>query len=222
MFHVLAACAFLFCSALAAAEPDVKPLLTNPGKVLFSDDLGELPVNPQSRMGKWEVKHGILVGSERPLDKHGAVLRRPKWTFHHAAIEVSFRLDGANGLDLGLINANGRIASVRVTGTSMQLSRSLTGGDRSEVLDTVPLKLQVGAWHTLLLETQGNEIVASIDGEQAVFGAHERIDVDKTCVRLTVSGESVAFKNLRVREAMPSDTWEATKAKLLDARKAAK
>ena len=91
-----------------------------------------------------------------------------------------------------------------------------------ELLDTVPLKLEAGTWHTLLLEMQGREVVASIDGRQVAFGADEGLDVDKTSVQLRVGGESVAFKDLRVREAMPDDAWEATKARLLAARKAAK
>ena len=87
------------------------------------------------------------------------------------------------------------------------------------MLDKVPLKLEAGAWYTLLLEMQGKDVVASIDGQQTAFGTGERIDVDKTSVQLRIRGESVALKNLRVWEATPSDTWEATRAKLLDARK---
>ena len=70
-----------------------------------------------------------------------------------------------------------------------------------EVLDTMPLKLEPGVWHTLLLEMQGKEVVASIDGKQTVFGAGERIDVDKTSVQFRMGGESAALKNLRVRES---------------------
>jgi hypothetical protein len=99
------------------------------------------------------------------------------------------------------------------------LSRSLGGGDKLEVLDKVPLNLEPGTWHTLLMEMQGAEVVVSIDGKHVAFGAGERIDVDKTSVQLRVGGESVAFKNLRVWEATRAATWEATKAKLLEGRK---
>jgi hypothetical protein len=69
---------------------------------------------------------------------------------------------------------------------------------------------------------QGKEVVASIDGREVAFGAGERIDVDKTSVQLRVGGQSAAFKDLRVREATPSGTWEATRARLREARKAPK
>lgn len=232
MFRVLAVCALLFCSALGADEPppDAKPLLTKPDKVLFSEDFSDVPHERDKKnktrggwmsgKGRWEMKDGALVGAEKPEEKHGAMLTKPRLAFHNAVVQVSFRLDGARAFTLDANSqAMGRIIAVTVTSTSFKLARSLEGGDKMEVLDTAPLKLESGAWHTLLLEMQGKEVVASIDGKENVFGAGERIDVDKTSVQLRVGGESAAFKDLRVREATPSDTWEATKAKLLDARK---
>jgi hypothetical protein len=232
MFRVLAVCAFLFCSALGADEPlpDAKPLLTKPGRLLFREDFNEVPHERdkksktrggwQSGKGKWEIKDGVLVGAEKLEEHHGAMLTKPRLAFHNAVIQVSFRLDGARAFTLDANSqAMGRIIAATVTSTSLKLARSLEGGDRMEVLDTVPLNLEAGAWHTLLLEMQGNEVVAGIDGKAVAFGAGERIDVDKTSVQLRVGGESAAFKDLRVFEAMPSDTWDATRVNLLDARK---
>lgn len=234
MFRVLAVCAFLVCPALGAGEaaPDVKPLLTKPGKLLFSEDLKQVPHERdrenkvrrggwQSGKGKWEIKDGVLVGAERAEDKHGAMLTKPGLPFHNAEVQVSFRLDGAKQITLDANSqALGRIIAASISSTELSLSRSTGGGDKMEVLDKLALKLDAGTWHTLLLEMQGNDVVASIDGKQVAFGSGERIDVDKTSVQLRVSGESVAFKNLRVWETTPSDTWEATKAKLLKERQA--
>jgi hypothetical protein len=115
--------------------------------------------------------------------------------------------------------AIGRILAVTVTNTSFKLQRSVGGGDRMEVLDTVPLKLEAGTWYTLLLEMQGREVVASINGKHVALGSGEGIDVDKTSVQFRVGGESAALKELRIWETSPNDRWEATKAKLLEARK---
>jgi hypothetical protein len=216
-----------------AKEPpsNARPLLTKPGKLLFSEDLREVPhVRDkrnktgrgawQSGLGRWEIKDGVLVGAEKAEDKHGAMLTKPGLPFHNAAVQVAFRVDGAKAFTLDANSFKmGRIIAVSITSTSLKLQRSVGGGDRMEVLDTVPLKLDRGIWHTLLLEIQGNEVVAGIDGKDVVFGAGERIDVDKTSVQFRVGGESAAFKNLRVWETTPSDTWEATKAKLLEARR---
>lgn len=233
MKYLLPLCLLLTLLTAARAQ-DVRPLLTKPGMLLFSEDLNEVPHerdkrnkirrgNWQSGKGKWEIKDGVLVGAEILEEKHGAMLTKPGLAFHNAAVEVSFRLDGARAFTLDANSfALGRIIAVTVTSTSLKLVRSLEGGDRMDVLDTVPLTLEPGTWHTLLLEMQGREVAASIDGKDVAFGAGERIDVDKTSVQLRVGGESAAFKNLRVWEAAPADTWEATRAKLLDARKANK
>jgi hypothetical protein len=236
MFRVLAICAFLVCPAFGADEPlpDAKPLLTKPGKLLFSEDFKEVPHERdrankvrrgewQSGKGKWEMKDGVLVGAEKPEENHGAMLTKPGLAFHNAAIQVSFRLDGAKRITLDANSqALGRIIAVSISSTELSLSRSIGGGDKMEVLDKVPLKLEPGTWYVLLLEMHGGDVVASIDGKHAAFGAGERIDVDKTSVQLRVGGESVAFKNLRVWEATPADTWEATKAKLLKEHQGAK
>src|SRR5204863_1089566 len=197
MIRVLTAVAFLCCSAVSAAEPspDVKPLLTTPGKLLFSEDLREVPHERdkqnktkrgwQSGKGKWEIKDGVLVGAEKPEEHHGGMLTKPRLAFHDATVQVSFRLDGATGITLDANSqALGRIIAASVSSTELTLARSLAGGDKLEVLDKVPLKLEPGTWHTLLLELQGADVVASIDGTQVVFGSGERIDVDKTSVQL--------------------------------------
>jgi hypothetical protein len=233
MFRILTASAFLFCSTLGADDPspDVRPLLTKPGKLLFSEDLNEAPHERdkqnqvrrggwQSGKGKWEIKDGVLVGAEKPEENHGAMLTKPGLAFHNAVVQVSFRLDGAKRITLDANSqALGRIIAASISSTELSLARSLAGGDKLEVLDKVPLNLEPGAWHTLLLEMQGQDVVASIDGKQVAFGVGERIDVDKTSVQLRVGGESVAFKNLRVWETTPAPAWEATKAKQLEERK---
>ena len=232
---ILNSCAFLFCFTVSAAEPatDAKPLLTKSGKLLFSEDFAQVPHERDkqnkvrkgwmSGKGKWEIKDGVFVGAEKLEDHHGAMLTKPALAFHNAAVQVSFRLDGAQGLTLDANSfALGRIIAASITSTELTLSRSQNGGDKMEVLDKVPLNLEAGTWHVLLLEMEGNNVVASIDGKQAAFGSGERIDVDKTSVQLRIRGESVACKNLRVLETTPTDTWEATKTKLLEARKTAK
>ena len=232
MTRVLTAVALLCCSAASAADPspDVRPLLTKPGKLLFSEDLSQVPHERdkqnktkrgwQSGKGKWEIKDGVLVGAEKPEEHHGGMLTKPGLAFHNAAVQVSFRFDGAQGITLDAnSNALGRIIAASVSSTELTLARSLAGGDKLEVLEKVPLNLEAGAWHTLLLEMQGRDLVASIDGRQIAFGTGERIDVDKTSVQLRIRGQAVALKNLRVWETEPSDAWVATKAKLLEERK---
>src|SRR2546421_11010884 len=110
---LLNSCALLFCCTVSAAElpPDSKPLLTKPGKLLFSEDLKQVPHERdkqnkvrrgewQSGKGKWEIKDGVLVGAEKPEDNHGAMLTKAGVAFHNAAVQIWFRLDGAKRITL--------------------------------------------------------------------------------------------------------------------------
>src|SRR5947209_4347036 len=120
MFRIPIAFAFVcFASFLSAAEPppDARPLLTKPGKLLFREDFSENPHEQdkknkvrrggwQSGKGTWEMKDGVLVGAEKLEDKHGAMLTKPGLAFHDAAVQVSFRLDGAKAFTLDA-NAKG-------------------------------------------------------------------------------------------------------------------
>ena len=89
------------------------------------------------------------------------------------------------------------------------------GPDKAVVLETLKAPLKPGTWHTVVVELQGKEMLASIDGQHVAFGAHDALDVDKANFGLTVAGESASFKDLKVWEATPNKSWEATKAKLL-------
>jgi hypothetical protein len=236
MLRLLTLAAFLLAGTPAAAEPpaseptpDVKPLLTNHKRLLFREDFTEVPHlrdkqnnirgGWMSGKGTWEIRDGVLIGAENPADNHGGMLTKPRLAFHNAAVQVSFRLDGAKGLTLDANSFElGRIIAASVTSTELTLSRSLAGGDKLEVLDKVPLQLEAGTWHVLLLEMQGRELVASIDGRWTAFGAGERVDVDKTSVQFRIRGESVALKNLRLWETTPNAEWESTKAKLQESR----
>src|SRR5688572_12089631 len=112
MIRVLTAVAFLCCSAVSADEPapDVRPLLTKPVQLLFSEDFSQVPHERDkqnktrkgwmSGKGKWEIKDGVLVGAEKPEEHHGGMLTKPRPAFHNGVIQVSFRLDGAKGITL--------------------------------------------------------------------------------------------------------------------------
>jgi len=92
--------------------------------------------------------------------------------------------------------------------------------DKSAVLDRNTNPIKTGEWHPLVIEIQGKEMLARRDSDATAYGSHEAIDVKKANFGLTVAGESVSFKNLRVWEASPGKDWDANKAKLLASRAA--
>jgi hypothetical protein len=206
-------------AADSSAEP--KTLLTERGKLLVSDDFNQ-PLSKDWRIakGKWEMMDGAIRGTELKADMHGAVTRRTL-AFQNVVIQYSFKLDGAKSTSLSVNDPKGHNCRVAVTPAGFTVrkdSHDHNKQDKAVILENRQTPIKAGEWHMIVIEILGKEMLASLDGKEVAFGAHDSIDVAKSNFGLTVAGESVSFKNLRVWEALPNKNWESTKAKLVRAK----
>lgn len=204
---------------LGASPSDEPPtLMTERGKPLFSDPLNTAPGKAWNiGKGKWEAADGALVGSEVKSDMHGAVMRHAQ-KFRDGIIQYSFKLDGARTTTLSLNTARAHLCRVVITPAGFRVQKDDSdhkGPDKAIVFQAVKTRITPGEWHTIVVELRGSEMLASLDGKHVAFGANDALDVEKFNLGLTVAGESAAFKNLSVWEALPNSGWEKTKAKLL-------
>ncbi len=201
----------------AADSADLKPVMTERGKLLVSDDLDK-PFGKEwkAAKGKWEVADGAMRGAERKEDMHGAVTRYDV-AFNNGIIQFSFKLDGARASSLSLNGAKGHIGRVLIRPNGFTVQKDdqdgKNGPDKGVVLNTCEITIKPGEWHTMLFEVQGKEMLATLDGKHTAYGEHEALDKPKANVGLTVAGESVSFKNLRVWEATPNKEWEKLREK---------
>jgi hypothetical protein len=79
----------------------------------------------------------------------------------------------------------------------------------------VPVTIAPGEWHTAVVEINGAEMVAQIDGAaKAGFGAHELLDRPKANIGFTVAGGPAEFRDLTVTAAKPRSDWAETKRRL--------
>jgi len=206
---------------LNAAEPTadtaLKTRMTERGKNLLTDNLTTVGSNWKAGKGKWEAADTGLRGSELKEDMHGAVIRQ-NVAFHNGVIQFSFRLDGTKQISLSLNGAKGHVSRVIVRPNGLVVQKDdqdgKNGPDTGKVLQTVETPIKAGEWHTLLVELNGKEILATLDGEQIAYGEHEAIDKPITNIGLTVAGESASFKNLTVNEGTQSKDWEKVRGTL--------
>ena len=199
------------------AEPGLETLMCERGKLLLSDDLDQ-PLGKawKTAKGKWEVVGGTIQGSELAADMHGAVTRT-NLAQRNVVIQYSFKLNGAKTTTLSINDAKGHNSRVIITPTGFSARKDdhdHEGPDKAAVLQAVKTPIAAGEWHTLVVEIQGPEFVARLDGREVALGSNDAINVDKTNIGLTVAGESVSFKNLRIWEATAKTDWATTKAKL--------
>jgi arylsulfatase A-like enzyme len=204
-----------------AADPAT--LLSVRGKLLFRDDLNEAPGKEwRVAKGKWEAAGGAVRVAELEDDMHAAVARHAM-PFRDAIIQYDFKLDGGQATSLSVNTANGHLCRVLITAAGLTLKKDADRADKKagvkgSVLETRKVAITPGAWHTVLIELRGNEMVASLDGKEVALAEHKALDVEKANFGLTVRGASVSFRNLRVWEALPNPFWPATRAKLMQSR----
>jgi hypothetical protein len=206
----------LMTLSVFAAENLPATLMTERGKLIFTDDLGKLvPGVWNSAKGKWEAANGGIKGSELKADKHGAVTRH-KQVYKDAVIQVDVQINGCRMASLSINDAKGHVARALINkdGFSAQKdAHDKDGVDKVAVFGKVPLPMPPGEWKTLVIELKGEEMVATMDGK-SIAGSAPLIAKDKADVGLTVGGESACFRNLRIWEAQPNPKWPENKKRI--------
>jgi hypothetical protein len=218
-FAILAAA--IYSLTLQAQTTAPQTLMLQPGKLLVSEDLNQ-PFGKEwfGKPGKWQVVDGVMRGSQVAADMHAGVRRR-EVKFTSAIVQFQFRLDGAKIMSLSMNGDKGHVCRVRVNseGFTALRDKDKKTNDPAVVLDKRDVKIEPNAWHTLVVEMAGKEMLARLDGKHVAFGANDGLTAPKTSVGFTVSGDGVSFKELRVYEGTPIREWEVTRAILAAERK---
>jgi hypothetical protein len=204
---------------LGALAEDANPptLMTERGKLMYSSNLNA-PLDSDWKVAKgdWKVVDGVLNGTQLAADNHGAVARYAM-NFKDIIIQYDVKLGAGKATSLSINDTNGHICRISLTQkgfTATKDDHDHDGPNESVKLGAGAFKSDVNAWHTVLLELRGSEMLARVD-EQVIVGQNPEIDVTKANFGLTVSGQGVQFRNLRVWEALPNTSWAETRAKFM-------
>lgn len=208
--------ALLPLAVLLAGDPE--PIMVKKGKLLFEEPFSEesFKKNWQGNKGRWTVEDGRVKAAEIPADKHHQA-RGHKLVHRDVVLQVAFRLEGAKWLGIGFDHAE-HVCRAIVTSTSFRVQKTTGIGPttKSVKLDEAKLQIDPARWYTLLIELRGNEMLASIDGKEIVYGeADGGLDVEKTRFALIGGGETTWFGPLKVWEALPDPAWAKKKPALV-------
>ena len=192
-----------------------KPLLAVPGKVIYENKLDTAPGAPwKAAKGKWELVEGVVRGSELEADKHGAVTRLPN-KLQDFVIEYEFKFAGARSTSLSINAVKDHMARIMITPKSVAIQKDDNdheGPDKPVVFARFPTELGDG-WHKVRLEMVGDMMLGKVD-DLVSWGANDLFKTEKAAPGFTVSGQSVDFRNLSIREATLNPAWEDVKAHL--------
>ena len=201
----------LFCLATAAGAclaeeaKDLKPVLGQPGQLLFEDTFDSDALGAKWRVAKgdWTVRQGILVGKEKKEDKHAAVLscNIPN---RNSSIRFAFKLDGAKTFHLSFNKTRGHLFRVTVTKAGMQIRKDKDKKDpqsKSIALANAKHPFQQGKWYTLLVEVQDDQVIVQTDTGIKLQAKHPQLDVDKPNYRFVTSGEELCIDEVKIWKA---------------------
>jgi hypothetical protein len=76
------------------------------------------------------------------------------------------------------------------------------------------IKLNTGAWHHVLVEVHGSEMVAQVDNQPPLFFEDGGLKVEKPRLVLINYGQYAWFADIKVWKAEPSEAWAAKRAEL--------
>lgn len=209
-------------AALSSHAADA-PLLGIPGKVIFENKLDAgLPSPMKAAKGAWENSSGVLRGSEKPEDKHGAVARLPDKLGDFIA-EYEVKLDGANVTTFTVNAVKDHMARIMIGKDFVQVQRDDNdheGPDKAVVFGRFKANLEPGTWHKVRMEMVGDTMLGQVD-DVIGFGSNELFKQARMSPGFTVVGQSAEFRNFKITEATLNPEWEKVKATLPRGEKAA-
>lgn len=153
--------------------------------------------------GKWEVKDGVLLGSEIKADKHAAVLHYQKKN-HNLIVQFDFELKGAQFLHLSFNHAKGHLWRLVITEKGMRLQKDKDKKNpksKSEFVGESLFAIKQGERHSVTVEIIGSQVAVQMDGNMILKGTNPTFDAEKPNIRFIVRGESVLIDNVKAWEA---------------------
>ncbi len=212
----------LLAVSLSGAKPKTVALL-------LEDDFERKELGEQwrPRIGSFAIQDGVLVGTEKPEDGHGAVIQAPV-AFSNAIIEFSFRIVRGRAFNF-VVNDKacktvhaGHICRVAVSMKGFRLGDDKEGVMRKDIFamrrdperkkeaapllvgrsQNVPFKLKVNQWYRMKVSMIGDEMRLTVDGKAIGLLRSPGIGhPTKSDFGFTVKGEQVEFDKVRVWSA---------------------
>lgn len=203
----------LFAVPVFAAAPE--PTLGRKGKLLLEESFSgaAVPAGWNRNTGELAVREGALRSSEVEKDQHAAAFRKPL-PLQDCAIQLDFRLEGANAFHVGFdpapgaLKKKGHLFSLIISPTGWQITEHLDKSDpksKNIVHAKAATTFARGEMFTLLLELKGSDVIARVNGKEPLKASAKDFAVKKPGLVFRVAGKgehAVTIDNLRVWELL--------------------
>jgi acetyl esterase/lipase len=199
--------------ATGASATGPEPTLGKKGRLLLEEtfDGDALAKGWTGKTGGLSVAGGVLHASMKSADGRLGLFNREQ-PMQDAAIQIDFKFAGARGINVscnpspGELSKHGHLFSIMITPRMWNITEHNDKADpnsSSKALASASGNFEQGKWYTLLVESKGSDVVARIEGKEALRASSKDFRVKKPGIEFRVSGrdgEEVQFDNLRVWE----------------------
>jgi len=205
----------------APAEP--KTWMCKKGELLWEEHFegAELSKDWNKGKGLWQVDAGTLKSAEVPADNHNAYASRDVKE-PNAIIQMTFKFDGAKWMGANF-DGKGHVSSLSLNPDVFNIRKTSPGGPatpKSVDGDSTRMKLSDGAWHTVVWEVYGTEMVATIDDKEMALAKVDGLLSDRTHLTLvTGGGQWAIYKDVKVWKADLDDKWPQKRVVVINAMK---
>lgn len=207
--------ALLLAPQAAKKQPDALNLMLKKGELLV--DEGFTPETWGAKdwnkyKGKFEIADGALKVAEVAADAHHPAVSR-KADLTCAVIQFKFKFEGAGWLGFAFDGKEHVARTILRPDKFTILKMSGIGGTtKGEAIDEKAVKLADGAWHTIVIEIHGKEMLAQIDNTHFIFGEKAGVEAEKTRFEFISGGQVAWFDELKIWKAEPDPKWPQKKA----------
>ena len=170
--------------------------------------------------GNFVVEGDAVKSAEIAADGHHPAMSRKLGGDNNVIIQFAFKDDGAKWLG-GFFDGKEHVSALQINAEGFNIKKMSGIGptSKSTEIDSSKAKLGDGAWHTVVWEIYGNEMVATIDDQQMVIGKAEGMTPTRSRCELINGGQWAWFKDIKVWKAEADDRWPQKRAQLMAALK---
>lgn len=205
----------------APAEP--KTWMCKKGELLWEEHFegAELSKNWNKGKGLWQIDAGTLKSAEVAADAHHAYASRDVKE-PNAIIQMTFKLEGAKWMG-AFFDGKGHVSALSLNPDLFNIHKTSAGGpatSKSVEGDSTKMKLNDDAWHTVVWELYGTEMVATIDDKEMALAKVDGLLLDRTrLVLVTGGGQWAIFKDVKIWKAELDDKWPQKRVVVINAMK---
>jgi hypothetical protein len=196
--------------------PEPKVWMCKKGDLLWEQHFeGDFPKEWHKGKGDWQIEGDALKGAEVPADKHNTYMSREIST-PNVIVQFSFRLQGCPWMGAS-VDGKEHVSNLSLQPEAFKIAKVTGIGPTTKhtEVDSTKAKLKDDAWHTVVWEIYGDEMVATIDDREMALAKAEGLSMDRNHVELNNGGQWAYFKDIKVWKAEPDDKWPQKRATLI-------